>query len=296
MKAKLFFLTLSLIVLLHGLVQSDKRIYGGYRVDITEAPYMVSIIILIETYNNGTSKVHECGGSILKQNLILTAAHCNVDESTREPYSAERFYVNVGTNRNDLKGGTVHRVKTVFVHPKFRNGDENYRFHDIGLLQLKDDITLNDKSQLVKLARRGDKPKIGADCTITGYGKNPDHPGNKFLYQVHLNVITAEQCVDELASGTVEEVEKHNICVKAEGKNQCRGDSGGPVHDVSTNRQVGIVSYGAEDCTSDSPSVDTRVTDNLDYIEKVIRHTRGGGNAGVSPMAPGTNFLAWPRT
>lgn len=151
----------------------------------------------------------------------------NVDESSREPYSADRIYVNVGTNRNDLKGGTVHRVKTVFVHPKFRNGDENYLFHDIGLLQLTDEITLNDKSQLVKLARRGDKPKIGADCTITGYGKNPDHPHNKLLYQVHLNVISAEQCVDESASGTVEEVERHNICVKAKDKNQCQGDSGG---------------------------------------------------------------------
>lgn len=118
----------------------------------------------------------------------------------------------------------------MFVHPKFRNGDENYRFHDIGLLELNDDITLNDKSKLVKLARRGDKPKIGADCTITGYGNNPDHPSNKLLYQVHLNVITSKQCVDELASGTVKEVEKHNICVKAKGKNQCRGDSGGSLH------------------------------------------------------------------
>lgn len=115
----------------------------------------------------------------------------------------------------------------MFVHPKFRNGDANYRFHDIGLLELKDDITLDDKSQLVQLARRGDRPKIGADCTITGYGKNPDIPSNKLLYQVHMNVISARQCVKELASGTMTQVSRHNICVKAAGKNQCQGDSGG---------------------------------------------------------------------
>lgn len=76
MKGKLFCLALLLIVRLKGLVRSDEKIYGGERVDITKAPYMASIIILIETYENGTSKVYECGGSILRRNLILTAAHC----------------------------------------------------------------------------------------------------------------------------------------------------------------------------------------------------------------------------
>lgn len=76
MKRKLFLLSLFVIVLLHGLVQCDERIYGGERIDITQAPYMASIVILIESYENGTSKVHECGGSILRRNLILTAAHC----------------------------------------------------------------------------------------------------------------------------------------------------------------------------------------------------------------------------
>lgn len=151
----------------------------------------------------------------------------NVDEATRTEYKAAQFFVNVGTNNNDVTGGTVHRVKTVFAHPKFKSGDKYYTFHDIGLLELTDEITLNDRSQLVKLARRNDRPQTGADCTITGYGFNPDHPHNKHLYQVHMNVITAEQCVKELAGGTVKEVDKHQICVKAPGKNQCKGDSGG---------------------------------------------------------------------
>lgn len=150
-----------------------------------------------------------------------------MNEANRQPYNAERFYVNVGTNRNDLTGGTVHSVKNVFVHPKFKNGGQNYVFHDVGLLELTNDITLNDRAQLVELARPSDRPKIGAGCIITGYGKNPDHPHNKQLYQVHLNVITAEQCVKELATGTVEEVNKHNICAKGDDKNQCEGDSGG---------------------------------------------------------------------
>ncbi len=66
---------------------------------------------------------------------------------------------------------------------------------------------------------------VGADCIISGYGTNPDHPNNKDLY------------------------------------------------DASTNRQVGIVSYGDGDCTSATPCIDCKVTDNLDYIEKIITLT-----------------------
>lgn len=41
----------------------------------------------------------------------------------------------------------------------------------------------------------------------------------------------------------------------------------------STYRQIGIVSYGYNDCTADKASVQSRVTDNLDFIENVIRQT-----------------------
>lgn len=76
MKVPLFLATVFLIVLLHGSVDSDQRIYGGYKIDVTQAPYMVAIVILVERHVNGSNKVHECGGSILRRNLILTAAHC----------------------------------------------------------------------------------------------------------------------------------------------------------------------------------------------------------------------------
>lgn len=97
----------------------------------------------------------------------------------------------------------------------------------MGLLELIDNIQLGSKSQLVTLANRDDDPPVGTDCTVTGYGENPDHPDDSRLYQVHLNIISAKQCTEELAGGTAEEVEQHQICAEAMGKNQCEGDSGG---------------------------------------------------------------------
>ncbi|KAJ6648822.1 Trypsin 3A1 [Pseudolycoriella hygida] len=280
MNSKLFLISLSFTILCDLADSNNGRIYGGNEIDITEAPYIVSITIVIEELDNGTTIVHECGGSILRTNLILTAAHCNVDEEHRQhQYKAEQFYVSVGTNTKELTGGVTHTVKTVFTHPKFQNGDV---YHDVGLLELDEDIELNDKAQLVELANREDRPEEGADFIITGYGKNPDAPHSQKLYQVHLNVITAKDCVAELEGGTVEDVDQHLICVQAPGKNQCQGDSGSPILDTSTNRQVGIVSHGASDCSSDSPSALTRVTDNLDYIEEIISKTSPSARSEVS--------------
>lgn len=48
----------------------DSRIVGGDETTIEENPWQVSIQLL---------GLHSCGGSIISQNTIVTAAHC-VDE------------------------------------------------------------------------------------------------------------------------------------------------------------------------------------------------------------------------
>lgn len=49
--------------------RNSNRIVGGFEIDIEEVPWQVSLQI----YSS-----HFCGGSIISQNWILTAAHCAV--------------------------------------------------------------------------------------------------------------------------------------------------------------------------------------------------------------------------
>lgn len=51
------------------------RIYGGYLIDIAQAPYMVHINVILERFPDGTAQTYACGGTILMKNLVLTAGH-----------------------------------------------------------------------------------------------------------------------------------------------------------------------------------------------------------------------------
>lgn len=57
---------------------ADQRIYGGYPIDITDAPYMVHISLATVIFANGSGIAVGCGGAILRKNLILTAGHCEL--------------------------------------------------------------------------------------------------------------------------------------------------------------------------------------------------------------------------
>lgn len=63
------FLLINVLFLVSKPFLEDIRIVGGEDIDITAAPYQVSIL------NRGR---HSCGGSIIDIDLILTAAHCLV--------------------------------------------------------------------------------------------------------------------------------------------------------------------------------------------------------------------------
>jgi secreted trypsin-like serine protease len=78
MKSEYFALSSILLLFAIDSVASEGRIYGGYPINITDAPYMVHINVILERFSDGTATTYACGGTILMRNLILTAGHCKL--------------------------------------------------------------------------------------------------------------------------------------------------------------------------------------------------------------------------
>lgn len=136
-------------------------------------------------------------------------------------YAADRCLVFAGATESHA--GEIHYVKKVHVHPKYKGGGDNHLFHDISMIELKDHLTLDSTKQTLTIAGKDDVVKTGDDVFVSGWGTNPEHPDDDRLYQVHLKVISAQKCHDELTGGNVEEVEKHQICAYDKNKAHCHG-------------------------------------------------------------------------
>lgn len=78
------------------------RIVGGEEAEDNFAPYQVSL---------QTSFGHNCGGSIISDRWVLTAAHCIYG------YGVNQYQIRMGTN-DYRSGGVVHLTEKLIPHWK----------------------------------------------------------------------------------------------------------------------------------------------------------------------------------
>lgn len=122
--------------------------------NITQTPWQISL-----QRWNGT--LHFCGGTIISDRWILTAAHC------LEAYPISTIQVRVGATYK-YNDGKLIDIEKAFVHEKFKA--QIYDF-DFGLIQLKTKLVFNRAIRSVGLPDFGDAPFVnGTMCLISGWG------------------------------------------------------------------------------------------------------------------------------
>ena len=201
--------------------QPSQAIVGGSAVPANAYSFMASV-------QSGGS--HFCGGSVIADTWVLTAAHCVADGN------AAGLTVRVGSN-NNTSGGQVIGVKSVKVDGAF---DGTY--NDAALLELVSAVPGNvAKITLASLANDNLEAE-GTPVVVAGWGDfNPVTMGllaSSTLNEAALNVVSDANCGSGDPSTTV--------CAEALLKDSCQGDSGGPLFwKQGTQRiQIGIVSHG----------------------------------------------------
>ncbi|XP_055610488.1 chymotrypsin-1-like [Uranotaenia lowii] len=230
-------------------------IVNGTNALIEDYPFMVSL--------RGSSGRHSCGGSILNERWILTAAHC-VD------YHTTPFLQTVQVGRTEVsvqKDESVFEIDDVIVHPFYDIG--NSVINDIALIKLKTPLTFGPTIKPVELPGKYEEVDASnLDVTLIGWGlleTNGNLP--TILQQVDYYVVPNEAC------NTIHEehIYPSQICAAypGGGKGQCSGDSGGPL--LSAGKQVGIVSWSIKPCTvAPYPGVLTKVSHFLDFINEYV--------------------------
>lgn len=234
------------------------KIIGG--VDALSIKFFPSRVSIQDDMKN-----HFCGGSIISEAWVLTAAHC-IEDST------DLLTIVAGTI--DRSNGTTKSVMFAVKHPHYQLNPDPA--NDVAVVRINGYFTYTDNIQPIKLAN--DLPEAGSYATLTGWGRN-EYKYNGFFsaFQFHRNerprilqfllvrVIDTSDC-KKILGRRGRRVTSTNVCtLNSIGQGACFGDSGGAL--TFNNEQIGIVSFGIP-CARGYPDVYTKVPSFKKWISE----------------------------
>ncbi|XP_037359055.1 mast cell protease 8-like [Talpa occidentalis] len=245
-------LSLLASVLLSGV--EGGAIYWGKEAKPHSRPYMAFIQV------NGDRK-GQCGGFLVQDNFVLTAAHCKGSEMN----------VTLGAHNIKKKEKTrqVIPVLRPFPHEDY---DAEKLINDIMLLKLKKKAQLTKTVKPIALPRPRDVVKPGQVCSVAGWGEMADGNSPDTLQEADLKVQAEKTCKDLFPNDYNNSIQ---LCVgKPKSKKAtANGDSGGPF--VCRGVAQGIVSYADDESPELLPQVFTRISSFLPWIHKTMKLSRG---------------------
>mgnify|MGYP003729833353 CR=1 FL=1 len=242
-------------------LKKGNRIVGGLEAIKHSWPWVVRI------YFGYTG----CGGTIIDDNTVVTAAHCCRGYDTR----LDRIKVVVGEHSTavwDLGQFTIG-VRGMHIHPEYHSVTFK---NDICVLQTNDmHLRLRHTAAPACLPPSSWHPDVGTRCYAAGWGRMDLNKPSVVLQEVDLDVISDERCEQTPNAGTF--IPGQMFCAGhlSGGKDACQGDSGGPLICVKDDQPilVGVTSWGLGCGRPNSPGVWTKVTTYTKWIRTLMSNS-----------------------
>lgn len=181
----------------------DWRIVNGAPAAAGQLPYQVSL---------RAGRKHFCGGAIIADRWILTAAQCTAG---RRPQS---FVAVVGSVSLSL-GGSTYRIHRIHPHPSYSANDFNF---DIALIRTAKQIKFNKVAQPIALPRAGILRPY-SHVIVSGWGRD----GGNFKQLQYLDSTTISPIECRRLVPSVNQSLSSLVCHRHERGGACFGDNGG---------------------------------------------------------------------
>lgn len=150
----IYLLTLSGISLAY--FQYQPLIFGGKKATPDQFPFLVSV-----RYMKNGKYEHNCGGAILSNRYIITAAHCY-----KSKIKFNKYRISIGAAKREDQG-ELYPIKRFIVHPSY---DAATKLYDMALIEMANPLDLGAKVSAIEINRNPVEAKQTA--IVAGWGKS----------------------------------------------------------------------------------------------------------------------------
>ncbi|XP_063984192.1 uncharacterized protein LOC135166115 [Diachasmimorpha longicaudata] len=257
----------------------EAKIFGGNDTKIHEFPWMALL-----QYNVRRKGVYfKCGGSLISDKYVLTAAHC----LTALPVGIKLITVRLGeydtsTDEDcDSEGHCIPKYQEFSV--KETKAHEHYSpvtyQNDVGLVKLVTAVDIRSgyiRPICLPLYPQNSSAiyRTPSTAVVTGWGATRNGTSSSRLKKVTLTIVANDLCQKLYRYNKNVAIWQAQLCAGGDwNKDSCSGDSGGPLQAIGmygkrpSYVQYGVVSYGHSTCGAEgSPGIYTRVSHYVQWI------------------------------